>query len=513
MAARRLGIRVFVFLLPLSASSVGAEGLLDTFRELDLNNYAIGAFAITSESVYAGVEDFDGLFPLPMTWRNAIDHDERLFVRDTDVGLRTFFGNGWNAGVMLGVQTTSYGSGESLALAGMARRDWTIQGGFTVGRPVLGIQVDADVQTDLLGEHNGQEYTIRFARQFDFGRHYVVPQLAIRHQSDRFVNHYYGVRQEEALPTRPAYAPGSATSPQLKLEWGWRVLPRWFITLSGSVELLPDEIRNSPIVDKNKRFTLSAGLAYDAAALVAASSGDRRKDGPQVEASLGAFLVDAGTTVFLRSGNAVSPVSLERDFDVENSELAFPASLTWRIGGFHRLRLAYAQLKRDGASDINVDIDVGDVTFPAGDTVLSAFDTTLYSFAYGFSLLRDAQKELTIWGGVNIAEVRYRASGGVGDVRAETRQLLPTLGLELDANFTDRLSLEAALSFYLLDFNDHSGEMLNLRFGGSYRLTQWLSADLGWQFYRQDIRTADPSFFGEYRFEYRGPQLTLSARF
>ncbi|MDJ0916980.1 MAG: MipA/OmpV family protein [Woeseiaceae bacterium] len=513
MAARRPSIRCITFLALLAAWPVGANGLLDTIRELDLNDYAIGALAITSESVYVGVEDFDGVFPLPMTWRNAIDNDERLFVRDTDVGLRTFFGDGWNAGVVLGVQTTSYGSGESLALAGMARRDWTIQGGFTVGRPVLGIQVDADVQTDLLGEHNGQEYTIRLAKQFDFGRHYIVPQLAIRHQSDRFINHYYGVRQEEALPTRPAYAPGSATSPQLKLEWGWRVLPHWFVTLTGGVEFLPDEIRNSPIVDKNRRFTLSAGLAYDAAALVAANSGDGLSNGLQVEAALGAFLVDAGTTVFLRSGNASSPVSLERDFDVENSELAFPASLTWRIGGFHRLRLNYAQLKRNGASDITVDVDVGDVTFPAGDNVLSSFDTTLYSLAYGFSLLRDAQKELTIWGGVNVAEVRYRATGGVGDVRAETRQLLPTLGLDLDANFTDKLSLEAALSFYLLDFSDHSGDMLNFRFGGSYRITPSLSANLGWQYYRQDIRTADPSFFGEYRFEYRGPQLTLSARF
>ncbi|MDJ0939020.1 MAG: MipA/OmpV family protein [Woeseiaceae bacterium] len=513
MASHRLSIRCFAFLTSLAATPVGAESLLDTIRELDLNNYAVGAFVVTSESAYAGVKDFNGVFPIPTTWRNAIGHEESLFVRDTDVGLRTFFGDGWNAGVLVGVQTTGYGSGESPALAGMARRDWTLQGGFIAGRSLFGVQVDADVQTDLLGEHNGQEYTLRFARQFDIGRQYVVPQVAIRHQSSRLVNHYYGVRPEEALPTRPAYVPGGATTPQIALEWGWRLLPRWFVTLNAGVEFLPDEIRNSPIVDQDTRVTFRAGLAYDAAALVAANGGNRIADDPQIEVSLGVFLVDAGTTVFLRAGDAVAPVKLESQFDVDNSELTFPASLVWRIGWFHQFKLSYAQLKRAGETDITVDVEVGELTFPAGDTVLSAFDTTLYSLAYGFSLLRDPQKELTIWGGVNVADVRYRSSGSVGDVTADTTQLLPTLGVEFDASLTDRLSLEAALSFFLLDFNDHSGDMLNFRFGGRYRFTQTLSAAVGWQYYRQDISTGDPSFFGEYRFEYRGPQLTLSARF
>ena len=55
-------------------------------------------------------------------------------------------------------------------------------------------------QTDLLGEHDGQEYEFKIARLFDFDRYYVMPQLDVTYQSASLVDHYFGVNSGGGNP-------------------------------------------------------------------------------------------------------------------------------------------------------------------------------------------------------------------------------------------------------------------------------------------------------------------------
>ena len=491
-----------------------ADGFLESLRDIDLNEYALGAFVLTSQSYYEGIDNSTIVYPAPTKFGTAITEDETFFIRDGDVGLRKHFSGGWDLGAVASVQTLGYGSGTSLALAGMSRRDWTVQMGAVAGRDFGGFRIDAMIQTDILGEHDGQEYTLKFAKPLEWQSNYLVPQIDVLYQSADLVNHYFGVRPGEALPGRPAYEPGAAVTYSASLEWGWRFNPKWFFYANAAVDTVPSEIRNSPIVDdKEFNLSLSLGIAYDAPTMKTVGTKRVSSRESSFEIGVGAFFAHTDAKVFLTSGSAVIPVDLESEFSVDNSEVIVPIDLVWRIGRFHRLELGYFQLKRSGANDLIVPVEIGPVTFPAGDTVQSSVDTSIYKLAYAFSLMRDSQKELSLIGGVHVTDIAYRSDGAVDTVVADTTTLMPILGADLTVNFTDRLALEAELQFWLSDFNSHSGNLTDFGVSARYRISETFSFSAGFKFYRQDIDSADEDFFGDYRFEYRGPIVDIRARF
>ena len=126
-----------IVLMAACCNAAMADGGLDAFRELDLNKFALGASFFTSASPYAGIGRFRRRVPGTHVFREMRSTRMRLFfVRDGDIGLRALFNNGWDIGAVVSVQTLGYGSGQSPALAGMSRRDWTIQGGAALGRHV-----------------------------------------------------------------------------------------------------------------------------------------------------------------------------------------------------------------------------------------------------------------------------------------------------------------------------------------------------------------------------------------
>ena len=62
-----------------------ADGFLDVLRDIDLNEYALGAFALTSQSYYEGIDNFTIIYPAPTKFGTSITSDETFYIRDGDV--------------------------------------------------------------------------------------------------------------------------------------------------------------------------------------------------------------------------------------------------------------------------------------------------------------------------------------------------------------------------------------------------------------------------------------------
>jgi outer membrane scaffolding protein for murein synthesis (MipA/OmpV family) len=485
----------------------------DTEGGFDLNRYALGANLFVSQSPFVGAPDFVGVFPLPSLFDSPVAHQEPLFFRDSDFGIRKFTPSGLNFGAVLGLQTLSFGSGETPELVGMRRRDWTVQGGFTVGTRAKGVAIDVGGQTDLLGVHNGQEYTLRVARQFDVGNQYFMPQLRTTYQSANLVNYYFGVSPRESLPGRPQYTPGAVLRYAGTLQWGWHFLPQWFATATATVDFLPEAIRNSPIVDTSRTWAFQLGVSYDAPTMRSARPLPDRSAEPSVDVRLELFRATTNSKVFLRSGEAVAPVDVESDLGLTDAQLSVPLSITWRIAQAHALRLDYLQLLRSGRNDLEVNVDIGNGEFADGESVSARLDTRGLLLAYGYSLLRDTQKELTVFGGLQLTEFSYRFVGQQDETGASTRAVLPVLGIDLRINITERFSVEARGQFFSMDVNDDSGTVFGISAGGEYRVWDRLALGAGFRFYRQDLDSGDENFSGDYRVDYRGPTVFFRALF
>jgi hypothetical protein len=73
-------------------------------------------------------------------------------------------------------------------------------------------------------------------------------------------------------------------------------------------------------------------------------------------------------------------------------------------------------LNRDGTSVATKDFSIGDVTGAAGVRFDTTFDVTIGRITYGYSFIKDSNKELGILAGLHLADVNATI-GMQGDLR------------------------------------------------------------------------------------------------
>ena len=501
-------------LFALATSTAPAEGRFrDLVDSLDLNEFALTGSVYVAQSLYAGVDNSVVLYPMLMNFESSVDSDTILFGRGSHGGVRHVTDNDWVFGVVGKVQTLGYGSEDSDVFAGMEHRDWSLQAGGTIGKRFNRLTFDLFATSDLLNEHDGQEYELMVAWPFSFGDWQVVPQASFRYQTSEFISHYFGVTEEEALPERPAYDPGGATTSSARLDWTWRFHPEWFVRLSTQVSFLPDEIRDSPLVDRDTAWSFTASIAYDAPAFVAPDDESVRRAGRAFEFTTGGFWIKSNSSVDLRDSPQSVPGSLEDQRQLSRHEFVVPVHATWQWGRLHKLDLRFFTLSRSGSVRFDEAREIGGITFGPDETVTTSLDTRVFRLAYGFSILRDEQKELTVLGGLHITDTDYRVGDGEDSLAASTTPILPVVGLHGRVNVTPRWSVEASAEAFAMDFARYSGDLIDLSLAARYRISDRYFAGAGYRYYRQDLESADDSLFGDVLVNYWGPYAYLGLRF
>ena len=493
------------------AGTASAQGIADFLDAVDLNEYSLAFNFYASESPYAGVSPFQIIYPIPSSFDHAINSDYTYFYRDGHFGLRQVSASGWSAGIVANIQTLGHAAGDSEALDGMLRRAWSIQAGGTVGKRFGLWSIDLFSSWDILDEFDGNETELKLARLIDGGRWQLAPQLDATYQSANLVNHYFGVEDFEARPGRPAYQPGGAVTYAASIDLSYRFHPHWYATFFAAVDWLPDEIRNSPIVDKEMTWRISLGVAYDTAAFLSLEA-EAEPQATFFDVELGSFFVSTQSKVNVFEpappGNVIENVDR-----LDDTTFEWPVKVGWQAGRFHRVDLRYFELDRSGVSTATFPIDIGGVTFPANQPINTKLRTRTVRIAYSFALFRDPQKELAILGGISATELSYRVSNDANEVFAETTSTLPVIGATGRVNFTEDISLDASLEIFALDVADRSGELVDLVIAGNYRVTPGFFVGLGYRLFRQDIQTGDDDFIGEYRVNYYGPLAYVRMHF
>ena len=393
----------------------------------------------------------------------------------------------------------------------MSSRDWTLQAGAQMGKRFGKLNFDIVASTDLLGRHNGYDVDFKVAYAFAGENIQIVPQIEIGYQSSNLVNYYFGVGEAEALPGRPGYAPGAATSTTLSLDGSWQFHENWHAYSSLNYKYLPAEIRNSSIVDTESTWSVNVGVAYDSRAFAATRDHLENDRVSFVEFGLSAVLVSASSNVELTGSVGLSG-DLEDRQNLSDNEVMIPIDFTWTFGRYHRLDLAYFELKRRGQIDLLTPINLGGVAFAASESISTELNTRVVRFGYGFSLFRDVQKDLSLFGGMHVTEFEYSVQGVGERVRRKTMAYLPVIGARGLVHFSDKVSVAANVEIFALDFDKYSGELFDLSISGQYRVNEHWFVGAGYRFYRQDIKSNGDSLTGQYQFDYHGPHAFFRVR-
>lgn len=221
---------------------------------LDLS---VGVGAVFAPRPYAGASE--KLIPIPVfnvryRW---------LFAEGIRGGVQ-FLRQGRLAGnIYLQANFDGLEADDSPALAGMENRSESADAGFEVayrGRPV-GFRVNA--LRDLLGRNNGQEFSVQVVSGAPLGsRGFLLVGIGPRWMSAHRVDYYYGVREGEATPDRPAYTGTSSWNWDLTLGATARIAGKVAVFVLFSREAFGKPIEQSPIVDRTAGYSVISSVTY-----------------------------------------------------------------------------------------------------------------------------------------------------------------------------------------------------------------------------------------------------------
>jgi len=165
-------------------------------------------------------------------------------------------------GLQLKYAADGYKASDSPTLTGMAERKGGLLGGVGLGWQNPIAQVSLEWSSDLSGHSKGQRLQLQVERRFQFGAASLSPRLGAQWMDRKWVDYYYGVRADEVLVGRPAYAGEAGVALEAGLRLDYAIQKRHVVFLDVGVTHLPKEATRSPIVDRSNVPRALVGYLY-----------------------------------------------------------------------------------------------------------------------------------------------------------------------------------------------------------------------------------------------------------
>lgn len=505
-----------MFVLLVVTANAGAESVLDRLRATDLNDYALGMAYSVTQNPYAGTANSTLVYPYLTSFEHSAFTDNWLLIRGENFGLRVVTEKQWEYGLIARVQTLGPGVANNDQLVGIGERGWALESGPLIGWRGSPVNIQFRSYWDLPNRHSGTTSELEFSLPLKFPRGFFVPAIKLTHLSKDYSGHYFSVSAQESTPQRPAYQPGAANNLWAGFALGYELAPRWLLKTSIGVEFLDDTIVDSPIVSRDRQWSASLGLAYNADLFLPRGyQGPLREQG--IEIRLGSFSSLTNTTVQRNTdgGQSGDPVDIEDLLGVADRQTVFQIDARIRNGYYHQFELGYFRTQRRSTTTLDQDLIFGDLALGAGTDVETRLESSLLRFSYAYSLLRDTQKEFAVKAGISYVQFDSRLAevDSQQSERLSAEAPLPTVGALGAIALNEDWRLAADLNLFALDFDRYSGFMGFLSVDLQRQLGDFLSAGVGYNFYTLNLTAKDQDLGGKLKLRQHGPKLFFSVGF
>ena len=232
--------------------------------------------------------------------------------------------------------------------------------------------------------------------------------------------------------------------------------------------------------------------------------------------------IDTTLQVDSKSLGLGTVIDAEDLLDVERSITVLRFDGYRRFTRSHRLEWTYFDQTRNGSIALDEDIDLGDVTFPAGFELDTELQFRLVKASYSWSFINTARYEFFLGAGLNLRTtgLRMRGEGEIGDFTEvitfdESATLpLPTVAVGLRYSLGDRVTFSVRSETFFISINDASGRLQDNNFLVDYRIGRRLGIGGGINFFSFDLEDdLDSDKVIKSDTSHVGIQLFLSARF
>ena len=419
------------------------------------------------QNLYADTEASTFFFPYLTSLEDSTLTKSWLVTESVGIGGRYLSADGaWEIGALGRVQTLGFGPDTGPALAGVESRGWTVEGGTMVGWRGAPVQINLKHYWELLGRHSGTTSELRFSYPIDNPNGYVVPYLALIRQSSKYTDHYFGVADAQSTPERGAYEPDAALNLKLGLRLGYRLNPDWLLSGEFGVQFYDETVTDSPLVSRDQTASMTLGVAYNRGLFRRFKAQTERPQLPRWELSM-AFAdahIDTVQRVDADSGSVGDRIDLENSFDLDDRDKLTTGRLVWHIGHYHHFDIEHLQLQRNGTIVPAGPMQFGETQILADETLRTESRLLLSRVSYGYSFVRDAQKEIGVSIGVHVPQIETRIeqrSSGVSR-KVEASAPLPVIGAHMYLALRAKIGFRLRTQLFGLQMDRFEGHMLSL---------------------------------------------------
>tara|TARA_B100000902_G_C27245985_1_gene882620 strand:+ start:98 stop:844 length:747 start_codon:yes stop_codon:yes gene_type:complete len=242
-------IRKISFLLTLvSCSSASAQ---------EADKYSIGAAYIFGENVYEGVGSTALLAP-------SLSYEDGPLKIDLPGGIsyQIYGANNIKFSTSLKPNFAPYDPNDAYILNGMKRHaslDLNLSSSFDIAR---GSTIKFIFGSELSNQHNGDIIKISYQQFIPVAGFPVILSAGSRWQDSERSRYFYGVYNSEERSDRPEYITGDSNIYFVSLNSFYNIMGSLRLFGNLSVELLPSELIDSPIVGKRTLFNTVWGVGY-----------------------------------------------------------------------------------------------------------------------------------------------------------------------------------------------------------------------------------------------------------
>jgi outer membrane protein len=237
--------------LPLSAQAQSTTGQKPT--------WTLGLAAAWSPSPY---RDYNNkAWPLPL-----VNYEGKSFyVRGATIGYR-LIGPGTDE---LSVIVSPLGNrfrhddSDDPRLRRLSDRDISGMAGFAWRHRADWGQVQASAQKEFTGHGGGTALDLNYGYPITQGSLTLTPTLGVNYSNSALNNYYYGVSGKDALRSGlDAYRAGGGSSPYLGINAIYRLSHAWVASAGIRYALLPNAVKDSPMVDASQTRSYFVSLSY-----------------------------------------------------------------------------------------------------------------------------------------------------------------------------------------------------------------------------------------------------------
>jgi outer membrane protein len=260
--ARRLAYSAVAHALLGPAIAFAAEPAKDAAASSNASSWGLGLGMASAQKAYNGIDRDNMAIPLLYYENKWV----RLMGPSLDVKLPSLSlgpSERLDFRLLARYDGSGYEADDAPILAGMAERKSSVWVGGKASLRSGPWELVGEAVADASGHSKGYRASFTVERSFRLGDGLMLnPRLGTNWLSNNYVNYYYGVRANEAMPGRSAYLGQAAFNVELGARATYVFNRTQSVFLDVGLTSLASEIKDSPLVGRSTENRVFLGYLY-----------------------------------------------------------------------------------------------------------------------------------------------------------------------------------------------------------------------------------------------------------